>query len=323
MKDDLNIETYQFNRKYEIMFINLLTEMYGDKYSEKIAFIKSKNNPIYKRIKFRNFIYKSITTECLGHITAFFYKNNQKIGYIGFYESIKDYKISDLLIRKVEEFLKKSGCNKIIVTNNFNNLYQSKICNNQRLFNFDPISQYYYKEQFYKRGYKDFIKYVSAERDNLNRILMYLSKSKIDRNYRINTVRKDNYINYLNDIYDIVSEIWRKSFTKSEFNYNYSYLLSRIPNFIIYLVYYKNIPIAICFNLIENGKLIIKTIGVLKEHRNKGIGDYLIYISHKLAEKNNSRVIYAIMDLKSLLANNKHPKDYKILKEYSILYKEL
>ena len=72
----------------------------------------SKDNPFYKYGKIRSIIIKE-NKQVVGHCSAIIDERNKDVGLIGFYDTMEDEKIANLLLDNSINWLKNNNCNRI------------------------------------------------------------------------------------------------------------------------------------------------------------------------------------------------------------------
>jgi hypothetical protein len=314
----LKIIEYQFDSEYLQGYFKLIFNLYKDcdgirLYVESMRKLLSDSNPFFKNNKIWNYIIFD-NNEAVGHISAIIDMRlfeDKKIGLIGFFESIDNKEVSDLLIKKAEEKLKSEKCEIIRAPINLSIWHSYRFTINptkNSLFYFEPITKDYYPGLFLANGFYENENYYSAERTDFNTILDYTKadyKNLINNGYKFRTISKENFQNDLNSIYLLSKEIFKGSknyvdITFDEFKYLYSDIEKISDSKFIEIVSNpEGKDIGFCFSIkdpLNPNIIILKTIGVLNEFQGKKIGAGLLYSQHKKAsEEGCNKFIYVLI----------------------------
>jgi hypothetical protein len=328
----MEIITYTHEQKYIERYCDLLSRLYSEdeRITAQLAEIKkqlSDNNPFYKYGKIVNFIALR-DDEVVGHCSAIIDSRNSNIGLIGFYDVINDESISNELLDNAITYMKSEKCSVIRGPTNLTiwHNYRFIVKNKRAPDIFDPFSKNYYHDFWLKKGFKVASQYVSAIRTNFNHVIPHTKaayENCIKEGYHVRRFKKEN--NDLDNVLNMANAIFEDSWnyvalSYEEFNYLYEDLLNKIDTKYFEIVEDKdNKPIAFCFTIINpyhDDQIILKTIGVLKEHRNNHIAAALLYKQHLTAQKEGfSEFYYPLIRV----GNNvtKFPyQGYEIITEY-------
>lgn len=341
----LKIIEYQFDNEYLQKYFELMNNFYKDynginQYIENIRKLLSESNPFFKNNKIWNYIVFD-NDNVVGHISAIIdirLFENKKIGLIGFFESIDNKEVSELLIKKAVEKLKSEGCEIINAPINLSIWHSYRFTINQtkeNVFYFEPITKDYYPNLFLNNGFIENESYYSAERTDFDTILDYTKEdyeNLIKLGYKFRTISKETFHRDLNSIYLLSKEIFKDSknyidITFEEFNYLYSEIDNIMDfNFIEIVSNLDGKDIGFCFSIkdpLNPNTIILKTIGVLNEFQGKKIGAGLLYSQHKKAsEEGYNKFIYALISDDTKIKKLPYP-GARVIRNYRTYEKQI
>jgi 8-amino-7-oxononanoate synthase len=113
------------NRKDKLKFIRLPWELYGNEKNwvpplemDRMRLIDEAKNPFYKHATSQLFLAEDAQGKVVGRIAAIInHRHNElykdKIGFIGFFDSIKDEHVADALFTAAEDFLRSHGMKQV------------------------------------------------------------------------------------------------------------------------------------------------------------------------------------------------------------------
>ncbi len=180
----------------------------------------------------------------------------------------------------------------------------------------EPISTEEYFNLFAKSSPSVKIDYHSAYRTNFD-IILSATNSSLDTLHKdgIKIVREGFSSALLKEIYDMSVSIF--SINPGYFHLSFSDFLNLYSNVdktkaVIFKVLHQNKSIGFSYNLLDGNTLIMKTIGLLSEWQEKGIGNALVHEVHQFASNNQlQKVIYALIRIDNRV---KHfPKDDTVI----------
>ena len=270
--------------------------------------------------------------------------DEKNIGTIGELE-IKDKEIGIELLKKCEDKLREKNINKIVTPMNGNTWKQYrtlKYTNGEDLFLLENINPIEYNEIFKEAGYKEINTYTSTKgkiSDFYNSEILNIIEEEIkEENIKIRKFNKRKYLNDLEKIYNIsIKSFSRNPFytdiNKKEFIEQYDKYINYIDEDFVYIAEKEEREIGFVFcipNLNElktKGKidtLILKTIAVLPEYEEYGIGNLMVKkIAKKAMEKGFKNWIFAFMHNKNTSQKMAKRNNTKLLREYALYGKEI
>lgn len=308
----------------------------------------------------KNFLFVKNST-VLGRISAIVNRktteNGDQIGYLGFFEAISDYSVTEELIRTASAYLKGLGIKKAYAPVNFSTWHKYRFMTkgfNESPFFLEPYNPPYYPEFFQKFGFKKAMGYVSNVLENYAEQITYTDKKLkkfLDTGYSVKKIDLSN----LRDELKILYEISKKSFndawgytetTFSEFLTLYDGLQRIIdPDFVLFAYNPQKLPVGFVFclrnyavavrkmdgkkNLVAklrflNAKrkadeFIIKSLAVAPEAQGAGVGSVLMGLVQKAArDKGYSTIIHALMRADNVVIRKISEKGGKVFKEYAV-----
>ena len=263
-------------------------------------------------------------------------EENSQIGNIGFYECIEDSQISSLLINKAINYLQEKKCIKIRGPINISIWNTYRFVVNQKeedSFILEPLTKNYYIDQFSNEGFKVIEEYSSAQRTNFNTILPFVKpdyESIINEGYKIRTLIKENFIQGILSIKEMVQRIFGGSISfveisKEEYLYLYEDYEKILDQILIQIISNSDgIDIGFCSSIIdplEKQTIILKTIGILPEYQGKKVGAALLYEQHKKAqEMGATKEIYALIKMGNIITKLPYP-GIKVMRKYILFEK--
>ena len=341
----LKIIEYHFDREYLERYFKLILELYKgyngvELYIQNMKRVLSESNPFFKNNKIWNYIAFD-GLEVVGHISSIIdlklFENN-KIGMIGFFECINDSKVSKLLIKKALERLRSWGCNIVRAPINlsiWHNYRFTIVQNKKHIFYFEPLTKNYYPYFFLDGGFYEIENYYSAERIDFNTILDYAQENYLNlvkKGYKFRTGSTGSFHKDLISIYSLSKEVFKKSknyvdISFEEFNYIYLDMEKEANlNFLNIISNPFGKDIGFCFSLENplNPKImILKTIGVLEEYQNNGIGAGLLYLQHKKAKDHGyDKFVYALISEDTKIKKLPYP-GAKVIRNYKLYEKQI
>ncbi|MBS1266272.1 MAG: hypothetical protein MAG795_00239 [Candidatus Woesearchaeota archaeon] len=287
------------------------------------------DNPFFEHGEICNYIIQE-DGKTLGHCSAILDNRNKDIGLIGFYDCVKDEKVSGLLLDKCINWLRTKGCSK------FRGPVNLTIWHNYRFISrckrkpdlFDPFSKDYYIDFWKKKGFTNAGKYVSAVRQDFNYVIPYTKKAHDDLSgygFRLRKFNKNS--DDLKIILELANQIFAESWnfvplSFEEFEYLYQDIMNNVDlSFIEIAEDKEKKPIGFCFSLpnpYNKEQIILKTIGVLPELRRQNIAGALLYSQHIRAKDEGFKEFYYPL---IRVGNNvtKFPYEgYEIITEYEV-----
>jgi GNAT superfamily N-acetyltransferase len=329
-------------------------------FRDKLLTQLSPQNPFLHYGSIKNFLLEK-NGSIRGRISAIVNKkaseSGEVIGYLGFFESVNDYSVTEELIKKAVEYLREKGIQKVYAPVNFSTWHKYRFMTKgftQSPFFLEPYNPPYYPEFFLKCGFKKAMGYVSNILENYTEQIAYTDK-KLKRFLESGYSLKKIDLPHLHNELKLLFEISKKSFfdawgytetTLGEFLTLYEGLERIIdPDFVIIaydpqkkpvgfafcLPNYadavrkmdgkKNIPAKIRF-LLSKGKakeFIIKSLAVTPESQGTGVGSVLMGHVQKAAHKKGfTSIIHALMRADNVVIRKISEQGGKVFKEYAI-----
>ncbi len=339
------VERYINNSKYDKLFLALPKKLYGKK--QIMQNIKEENEILNnKHILSRYFdIYKFIVIdendEIYARAIVTTYKDDIN-AYVGYFECIENYEISDMLLKSIDSFVKELGYDSIIGPLNcsFWIGYRFKTNFFESPYMGEPYNKEYYPKMFKEAGYEMYERYssngfgkVMSSQEN-KKFTQRLDKM-IEKGYVFKEPNNDSFDNDLKEIGRLILDLYSKfpaykAITEEEFYMMYKDLKKIIKYNMVKLAYYNDELVGFFvsipnyknsinsmnyFNIIKT-KLFTKEyimlyLGVKKEHL--GLGSALAELMKEELKKNKCTSIGAL--IKNGNANRVYFKEL-IKKEY-------
>jgi GNAT superfamily N-acetyltransferase len=182
----------------------------------------------------------------------------------------------------------------------------------------EPLSQSNYAELFQTVKPDKTICYHSGYRTNFDLILAVTKKAMavLDQE-KIQIIQEEYSSELLHTIYQLSQAIFSKSpgyypLSFADFTNLYAKSESSKKTLKIFLVLQNSTPIGFSFNTLHDNILIMKTIGLLPEWQEKGIGNALVHEVHQFAQSHHiQKVIYALIRSDNKVKN--FPKDDAVI----------
>lgn len=329
-------------------------------FRDKLIKQLSPQNTFFTYGTIKNFLIIKNST-VLGRISAIVNKktmeSGNQIGYLGFFESISDYSVTEELIRIASEYLKKQGIRKVYAPVNFSTWHKYRFMTkgfNQSPFFLEPYNPPYYPDFFTRFGFKKAMGYVSNVLANYEEQITYTDK-KLQKFLGSGYSVKNIDLSHLHDELKILYEISKKGFkdawgytetTFSEFLTLYDGLQKIIdPDFVIFAYNPEKKPVGFVFclpnyavavrkmdgkkNLVaklrflrskrKTKEFIIKSLAVTPEAQGVGVGSVLMGLVQKAAHgKGYSTIIHALMRADNVVIRKISEKGGKVFKEYAV-----
>lgn len=171
--------------------------------------------------------------------------------FLGFFESEENGEAVALLFKKAEETARVQHCRRIVgpVDASFWIRYRFKVNCFDHTYTGEPCNKEYYAALWRKAGYEITEKYYSnhyriVERSHSNPLYASRLTDKLQEGYRIVSPSKETFDSTLNEVYDLLIELYRsfpayKRITREEFVSLYSYLKLLIRYPMVKMAYYQ------------------------------------------------------------------------------------
>lgn len=299
--------------------------------------------------------------DVLGRISAIINRraveDTTSIGYLGFFESLPDFSITEKLLSEAIGYLGQRGIKKIRAPINFSTWYKYRFMTKgfeESPFYLEPYNCSYYPVYFERYGFKKTMLYMSNLLENFddqikgagNKLREFSKKGFTTRRIDFTRVRSE-----LRLLYELSTKCFNTSWGYTEIHFSeflniYDGFQNIVDSdFILFAYDQDKKPIGFIFCIPNyaaairsmNGRtdifarlrflrnkrkpdtLIVKTIGVVPEARQFGVGSVLMGLVHKTArEKGYQKVIHALMRQDNYIIRKISEKGGKVFKEYAV-----
>lgn len=251
---------------------------------------------------------------------------NKNSCYFGFFEVINDKEVFEALWEQLTDFAKSLNIEKILGPVNGTIWHQYRVVSKNftdKYFPSEPITRSFYYDFLKSKNPTHQEEYHSAYRTNFD-VIMQHTKESYDNAFK-NGIIIEKVINFdlelMKVLYAFSKQIFSKNWGFVPLNFNEFielYNTDKLENFIgsVHLAKINSQIIGFCLNIETDDSLIMKTIAVVPEYQQKGVGNALVYAVHDDAKKNKKDyVIYALINKKNKIQH--FPKDeVSIMREY-------
>jgi GNAT superfamily N-acetyltransferase len=325
----LSIRSYDPKEEIEEYLTFLLKHYRGNRrlsrYMDEVRLLLSSGNPFLRHLTLMGFYIRG-----KGHCIAGFDIRRKEEGFIGFFDCI-DKEIGISLLREAEEYLRLQGCKTVYGPINLSlwHGYRFIVSAKRKPTLFDPMNQSWYADLWKGRGYKEVSSFVSAVRNDFNYILSPTAKDyeKVCTSFTTRHFQEGD-LRYLWEITNAVFATERSIIPLSfeDFSYLYGPLVTGLDKRLVHLIEDCGNPVSFCFcvpNPLEKGQIIVKTLAVLPEYRNRGIAAALLYSVHLEAQRAGFTEAYYPFIKKGNVVTKFSYQGYEIVTEYSWFFKAL
>ena len=277
-------------------------------------FLKLSQNiisPVFKTEYFTVFKNKRLVGRSAAIINPNLSYKNVKTGLVGLYKCENDDQAAEMLLKTVEEFLKKQGCEYVIGPIDGSTWHKYRFAESEGgEFFLDVSNPAWYPEQFLKAGYEPISKYYSSRGDvhtnEFSRVQSFVERFK-SRGVTIRSINAENFDAEIHAIYEISTASFKSNFLYTPIAFEevaamYAPLKSIFdPRFMLIAENAEKRPLAFIFALQDmlskdGKKLIIKTVAAIPESEARGLGTLLVEIIHeRAAEHGFTEIIHALM----------------------------
>lgn len=324
-----NVVIFNKEEKYIEDFLKLPKKLYKKneimqniEQEREILLEKHVLNKYFEQYKILIYKDNEIAGRCI--VTIYY---NSNVAYIGYFECINDEECAKKIFETAEEIVRKKGITKIQgpVDSSFWIKYRLKIDNFRNTpYTDEPYNKDYYINLFEKNDYKIIHTYTSKQYGKVKPQDFQLEKERyseaIKKGYEFKSPKPKEFLNSLNDIYDLVSELFSdfpvyNQISREDFIEIFKDYKLILDWKLVKLVYYKGEAVAFSLGvpdykniiygkitLIDIIKIFFKKIrsknycllymGVKPEH--KGLGRPLVYEMSEFVKKKNSTSIGAL-----------------------------
>jgi len=241
---------------------------------------------------------------------------SKKIAYFGFFETIETNRFMELWHSLLNE-AKIKGIEKLFGPVNGTIWHPYRLISEtspEPFFAHEPLSSIAYYNLFNTNGPVDVIEFYSAYRTKYELIIGHTENSiNILNETAVTIVQEDYSPTALKEIYELSIAIFSQSpgfytLSFSDFAKLYTDVSDKCSQTLIFKVLHNNKVVGFSYNILSDKNLIMKTIGLLPNWQEKGIGNALVYTVHKYAYDNHlEKVIYALIRKDNKVKN--FPKD--------------
>ena len=257
----------EFNQeeKYINDFLSLPKKLYTNKDNmEDSSTIKKfllNLHPLSKYFILNKFlVYKN--DKVVGRFIITEYPDDKNTCYIGFFECIKDNKVSKFIFNEAEKFAKEKKYKKIIgpVDASFWNKYRLKInLFDKRPYTGEPYNKDYYYKMFLDNKYKVVEHYVSNifekvdESYNDPKFIAHFKEFK-KLGYEIVKPKRKDFDKCISEIYDLITVLYSdfpvfKMLSKESFQELYKSYKMIINMNMVRMAYYKGKAVGFCISI--------------------------------------------------------------------------
>lgn len=240
--------------------------------------------------------------------------------YFGFFEIQDTQDFNDLWNEMFAE-AKRLGLKKIFGPVNGTVWHPYRVISetsSEQFFVQEPLSKEEYFNLFKNINPAHIIEYHSAYRTDFKMILELTASSlPLLISHNIQIVQENYSIDLLKLIYELSVSIFSGNPGYYNLSFNDFAKLYTEPNdgnteLLIFKVLQDDKPIGFSYNLLMDKKMIMKTIGLLPEWQDRGVGYALVNKIHQFAqEKNIEKIIYALIRSDNKVKN--FPKDDAVI----------
>jgi len=234
--------------------------------------------------------------------------NDLKTGLIGYYEAFEDTAAVEILFKEIEKYFKSQNCQYIIGPMNGStwNKYRVTIPDSHPPFFLDNYNKPWYPDQFTANGFETIAKYYSSKQQP--------AESKRIQKFKDRFSKKGIRIRPIQDFRKDLMQIYEMSRIGFSNNYLYTPINAEQflqmytpiekyidPNYVLLAEDPDGRVVGFVFavpNIFsQNTKsLIIKTLAVLPETSQRGLGSLLVEMLHDQAIKDGyQEVVHALM----------------------------
>jgi GNAT superfamily N-acetyltransferase len=283
------------------------------------------NNPQWKYINAKPFSTNKI--DGTAHILAMVDKRIPDIGIVGYFACTNSSAGTEVINQAVEYLKKELKVNKVYGPIN-GTLPSDYRLNLDADFQFpgEPVNPSWHIKSFKDAGFKTFNKYVSGK-TNHYQLLLKLVVRKPSKKYSHISIRQFDNHHYNNDFkiyHDLRNAIFPKqsiycpAISFEERIYNSSDKFD--PKYTYFLVDNER-EVGFIMAYVYEDKLILKTIGLLKDYRGKRLSGLLINRVHEQAKQDGIKtIIYALVRVGNPIYRKRRP-GVKIFRHYQTMYK--
>ena len=234
------------------------------------------------------------------------------IGVVGCFESYDNAEFANRIIDEARKYLINQGKKHIYGPINFTTWQHFRVSfpESHPPFFIEPFSRGYYRDLF--RGYGFSVAHQNVSTiDEVERTAFTSYEGEMKRLERENMIfesmNPESVQCMMRDIYVLTKEIFRDTWAFvpiefEEFAYNIRDSVELLDGDFVYVVRNREkLPVAFCFcvpDLYSQDKrrVIVKTMGVLPEYQDMGIGKALFYLLYRTAVKKEvSEIIFSTM----------------------------
>lgn len=283
-----------------------------------------------------------ITAHCsLWYSEPFIENRNKKMGIIGHFEATSQTN-AHLILKQACSLLRQHGCSAVIGPMNGNTWRKYRFVtqtNGNPPFLMEPQNPTEYPEYFRSFGFSNYASYYSTletpiEYDE-NACNATLAKLKQDGIY-LETLDMNHFEQQLDIIYELSlvcfkDNLFYTPLEKEDFYQQYLSFKDYILPQLVFFAYQDDKPIGFFFGIPDYNQkahqkkidtVLLKTIGVLPQYRQKRLGGLMISLAKQNAiQLGFQNAIYALMYQDN--ASRKFGQHVSPLRTYSLFYKEL
>ncbi len=195
--------------------------------------------------------------------------------YLGFFESENDQEAVSLLFAEAEKIAKSQGCSRIVgpIDASFWIRYRFKTNCFDHSYTGEPYNKDYYTALWQHADYEITYRYYSnhyrkVDRSHQNPLFSARLSQKLQEGYRIESPSKTTFDRALNEVYDLLIELYRsfpayKRISREEFVSLYSYLKLLIRYSMVKMAYYQEKPVGFFISIPDYGNAVYGKLTLL------------------------------------------------------------
>lgn len=199
-----------------------------------------------------------------------------KMGYVGFFESINDVKASRQLFEAIEKFCKDRQLAGIMgpLDASFWIKYRLKTNYFERPYACEPYNKHYYFELFESAGFTVSEQYFSnhfhvVDKDYSNKKYEKRLQEMLENGYQIESLKVENFNSDIKKIYELINTLYRnfpgyKEITQEEFIEIFSSLKVVLNLDMVYMAYKGEEPVGFFITMPDYSNNICGSITLIK-----------------------------------------------------------
>lgn len=291
------------------------------------------DNPLWAHVNGKSFVFKQDGQ--MAHVIAMIDKRLPKLGLVGYFGAT-DTASGILVLKQATDWLASQGIKNVYgpINGTITSDYRFNVSDDYKILG-EPVNPTWYIDIFRQSGFKTYNQYVSGYARFAQLYARLFTRNKPAPEFRHVTLQpfnpakaKQNLATYhrlmnaifpANSIYCPVITLKERTYNMTDsgspsqiFDPHYCYFAYDGPKAIGFIVSYP-----------YDGKLVLKTIGLLPKYRGKRISDLLVRRVHDQAKKDGLKgAIYATIRVGNAVHRTKRP-GVSIYRHYTTMHKSL